>query len=277
MSYQQDRLFQVASKFSTPLSIASLVITVLYVLYRIVLENTSLELLREGEVFIIVDKVITYLFILALVGLILGSATYVMAKTPLFKRRKTGQGRKAAASTDPYEYLEWEAVWDIKDPKGKRAEYTRNMTVKFLQPNVQTITDRIWGDGETMHDYRCSLGVLADVFDYGSSKKVVISLRENRKKGSVGSFTISRTILQGFTRSEEWIEEEPMYSVKKYHLRVIFPPERPCKRAILTRRQPNTTQELGEKAFRELEDGRQELRLTLRNVRRDKIMLRWWW
>ncbi|MFC1888848.1 hypothetical protein ACFL4G_03725 [Thermodesulfobacteriota bacterium] len=45
----------------------------------------------------------------------------------------------------------------------------------------------------------------------------------------------------------------------------------------MTRRQPNTTQELGEKIFRELEDGRQELRLTLRNVQRDKIMLRWWW
>ena len=65
--------------------------------------------------------------------------------------------------------------------------------------------------------------------------------------------------------------------MRKYGLRIIFPAERPPKRAILARREPYVTQELGEKAFRELEDGRQELRVALKNVRRDKIMLRWWW
>ena len=156
-------------------------------------------------------------------------------------------------------------------------EYTRNATIRILQPNVSVITDRIGGDGEVMHEYRCSLGVPADVFDYGSKKKVVISLRENKKRGAVEGVTIVRTILNGFTKDEEWIEEEPIYFVRKYGLRVIFPSERPCRRAVLTRREPYTTQELGEKAFRELEDGRQELRVALRNVRRDKIMLRWWW
>ena len=271
------KIFTQAVRAATPISVASLIISVLYGIYRSVLKFSDFSLLGKGEIFILVDKIVTYLFVLALVGLVLGSSTYVLAKTPLLKRWGTGQGRKSRASTDPYEYLEWDAVWEIKDPEGKKAEYIRNNTVRFLQPNVHTITDRIWGDGDTMKEYRCSLGVPADTFDYGSSKKVVISLRENKKRGSVERFSISRTILNGFTKSEEWIEEEPIYSAKKYTLRVIFPPERPCKRATLTRRGPYITQELGEKAFRILEDGRQELRVALKNVRGDRIMLRWWW
>ncbi|MFC1888641.1 hypothetical protein ACFL4G_02680 [Thermodesulfobacteriota bacterium] len=277
MSNPYIRVTQLASKFSTPLSVTSLTITALYILYRIVLEKSDLDLLKEDEIFILADKIITYLFILALVGLVLGSTAYVLTKTPIIKRRKAGLWKHSSYSTDPYRYLEWEAVWDIKDPKGKRVEYTRGVTVRFLQPNVNVVTDRVWGDGDTMHGYRCSLGVPADIFNYGSSKKVVISLRENKKKGAVERFTISRTILNGFTRSEEWIEEEPIYSVKSYTLRVIFPKNRPCRRAVVTRKQPYLTQELRGKAFRMLNDGRQELRVSFRDLNRDKIMLRWWW
>jgi len=264
------------TKISTPISVTSLIISVLYGLYRSVLKFSDFSLLGGGEVFILVDKIVTYLFILALVGLVLGSTTYVLAKTPLLKRL-AAQGKKSGAATDPYEYLEWESVWDIKDTEGKRVEYTRNSTVRFLQPNVNVITDRVWGDGDTMHDYRCSLGVPADVFNYVNSKRVVISLRENKKKGAIERFTIARTILNGFTRSEEWIEEEPFYFVKSYVLRMIFPKERPCRRAVITRRQPYYTEKLAEKNFRRLDDGRWELRVRFKRLKREKVILRWWW
>ena len=271
------RIFQLASKFSSPISIASLVIAALYVLYRIVLEKSDLELLREGEVFMIVDKVITYLFVLALVGLVLGVAAYVATRIGGLKRRKTVRKPARTSTNDPYEYLRWESTWDIKDPEGKTAEYTKKAAIRFLQPNVGIITDRVWGHGKTMNDYRCSLGVPSDVFDYGNSKKVVISLRENRKKGSVASFTISRTILQGFARSEEWIEEEPVYPVKRYVLRVIFPSERPCRRAVLTRQRANVTEEIVGEDFSRTANGRQELVVSFRNLGRERILLRWWW
>jgi len=265
------------TKISTPISVSSLIISILYGLYRSVLKFSDFSLLGRGEVFVLVDKIVTYLFVLALVGLVLGSTTYVLAKTPLLKRVRNGQGKKIWKTTDPYEYLKWEGVWEIKDIEGKRVEYTRNATVRFLLPNVHTITDRIWGDGETMHDYRCSLGVPADVFDYGSSKKVVISFRENMNKGGVKRYTIARNILNGFTKAEEWIEEEPFYFVKAYTLRVIFPRERPCRRAVVSRKHPYLTKEVGERAFCRLNDGRQELRIRLKNVRRERIILRWWW
>ena len=271
------RIFQLASKFSSPISIASLVIAALYVLYRIVLEKSDLELLREGEVFIIVDKVITYLFVLALVGLVLGVVAHVATRVGGRKRRKVARKPARTSSNDPYEYLKWESVWDIKDPAGKKAEYTKKAAIRFLQPNVGIITDRVWGQGETMHDYRCTLGVPSDVFNYGNSKKVVISLRENRKKGSVASLTISRTILQGFTRSEEWIEEEPVYPVKRYALKVIFPKGRPCRRAVFTRLRANVTEEIASEDFSQTADGRQELLVSFRNLGRERILLRWWW
>jgi len=271
------KLIQQISRISTPLSLSGLVITVLYGIYRSVLEFSDFSLLGKNETFILVDKIVSYLFILALVALVQGITAFVVTKTNLFKKWRVGRGKRSSKATDPYEYLEWEAVWEIKDPGGKRVEYIRNATVRFLQPNVSVITDRIGGDGEVIHDYRCSLGVPADVFDYGSSKKVVISLRENKKRGAVERFTIERTILNGFTKAEEWIEEEPIYFVKEYALRVIFPKERPCRRAVITRKQPYYTEELTEKNFRRLEDGRQEIRVRFKNVRRDRVMLRWWW
>jgi len=271
------RVSQLASRFSTPLSIVSLAITVLYVLYRVVLDKSDLDLLREGEVFIIVDKVITYLFVLALVGLVLGVGAYVVTRIGRRRGRKKTLKAKEALSNDPHDYLKWESVWDIKDPAGKRVEYTRNMTIRFLQPNVSVITDRVWGNGETMHGYHCSLGVPSDVFDYGDSKRVVISLRENRKKGSVANFTISRTILDGFTRDEEWIEEGPGYPIKRYSLRVIFPKGRPCRRAVITRRQANVTEELSKEAFRLTREGRLEVVVSFKSLERETILLRWWW
>ena len=278
MSNLLVRVSQIASRFSTPLSIVSLAITVLYILYRIVLEKSDLELLREGEVFFIVDKIITYLFVLALVGLVLGIGAYVVTRIGRFKGQKRARKAKKAVSNDPYEYLKWESVWDIKDPEGKRVEYTRNMTIRFLQPNVNVITDRVWGNGKQMHDYRCSIGTPSDVFDYGDSKRVVISLRENKKKGSVTNFTISRTILDGFTREEEWIEEAPGHPVRRYSLRVIFPKERPCRRAVITRRQANVTEELSrEEAFRLTRDGRLEVMVSFKSLERETILLRWWW
>ena len=271
------KLIQQIARVSTPLSISGLVITVLYGIYRSVVEQSDFSLLGKSETFILVDKIVSYLFVLALAALCLGITAYVLTKTNLFKRWRADRRKRSSEATDPYEYLEWEAVWEIKDPEGKRVEYTRNATVRFLQPNVSVITDRIWGDGETMHEYRCSLGRPADVFDYVNSKRVMISLRENKKRGAIERFTIARTILNGFAGTEEWIEEEPFYFVKEYTLRVIFPKERRCRRAVVTRREPYMTQEVGEKAFRRLKDGRWELRVTFKKLWREKVILRWWW
>ena len=271
------RVLRSRSNFKTPLSIVSLTITVLYVLYRIVLEESDLKLLQGGEVFVIVDKVVTYLFVLSLVALVLGIGASVATRIARSGRKPQTRKAPQGSSNDPYEYLDWEAVWDIVDPGGGRVQYTKNLTIRFLQPNVNVITDRVWGNGETMRDYQCSLGIPSDVFDFGNSKKALISLRENKKKGSEEKFTISRTILNGFTREEEWIEEEPGYLVKRYVLRMIFPRGRPCRRAVLTRRRANVTEELPRDAFNLRVDGRQEIRVFLRNLHRERILLRWWW
>jgi len=270
-------LSRFASRFSTPLSIVSLSITVLYILYRIVLEKSDLDLLEKGEIYVIIDKIITYLFILALVGLVLGIGAYVATRIGRFRGKKRARKPGETALNDPYDYLKWESVWEIRDPEGRRVDYSRSATIRFLQPNVNVITDRVWGDGETMHNYHCSLGVPSDIFDYGDSKRVVISLRENRRKGSLARYTLSRTILNGFGREEEWIEEGPGYYVKDYTLRVIFPKNRACRRAVITRRQVNVTEELSREAYGLTADGRQEVVVSFKGLDRETILLRWWW
>ena len=272
------RFWQFASRFSTPLSIAGLSITALYGLYRVVLEGDALGPLREGEAFVILDKAVTYLFVLSLAGLILGVGAHVATRIgPRVGGGRRPRRRTAAESNSPYEYLRWESTWDIKDGGGERVEHSKRLSIRFLQRNAGIITDRIWGNGEVMRDYRCSFGTPSDVFDYGDSKKVVISLRGNRKKGSVANFTISRTILKGFTRDEEWIEEDPVYPVRDYVLRVVFPMERPCRRAVLTRQRANVTEEVAKEAFGVTSDGRQELVVSVKDLGRDRVLLRWWW
>ena len=135
------KLIQQISRISTPLSLSGLVITVLYGIYRSVLEFSDFSLFGKNETFVLVDKIVSYLFVLALVALVLGITAYVLTKTNLFKRWRTDRRKRSSEATDPYEYLEWEAVWEIKDPEGKRVEYTRNATVRFLHPNVSVITD----------------------------------------------------------------------------------------------------------------------------------------
>ena len=271
------RVSRYASRFKTPLSVVSLTITGLYALYRLVLKKSDFNLLQGREVFVIVDKVVTYLFVLSLVGLVLGIGASVATGLGRSRIKRTSRKPQGRSSGDPYEYLNWEATWDITDPAGERAEYVKNLTVRFLQPNVNVITDRIWGNGETMRDYRCSAGIPSDVFDFGNSKKVLISLRENKKKGMREYFTISRTILNGFTQEEEWVEEEPGYYAKRYVLRVIFPKGRLCRRAVLMRRRGNVTEELPGEAFNFTADGRQQVTVFLRNLHRERILLRWWW
>ena len=277
MSHTWIRIYRGASKYSTPLSIVSVVITGLYGLYRIILEKSDFERFEAADAFLLVDKVVTYLFVLSLVGLLLGVGAFLATRIGKPKGKapmsKPTQGR----STDPYEYLKWVSIWDIKDADGQSVQYIKNLTVRFLQPNVSVITDRVWGNGETMCNYRSSLGTPADVFDYGQSRKVLISLRGNQKEGSEAHFTISRTIRGGFTKEEEWIEEDPGYFVKKYALRVIFPLDRPCRRAVLTLRRANVTEELSREAFNFTPDGRQEILVFLRDLQRERVLLRWWW
>lgn len=71
------KLFETASKIATPLSLASLVMIALYLIYKAILELNIFNALNESSTFLIITSIIDKLFILALMGLMLGILSYI--------------------------------------------------------------------------------------------------------------------------------------------------------------------------------------------------------
>src|SRR6266496_2306317 len=71
------KLFQIASRVATPLSLASTVVIVLYLVYRNILSLGVFSALAESNTFNLLNSIVDKLFYLSLVALILGVAAYV--------------------------------------------------------------------------------------------------------------------------------------------------------------------------------------------------------
>jgi hypothetical protein len=158
-----------------------------------------------------------------------------------------------------YEILDYDAVLELRDAKGKTAVFKRRQKVRFLQNRITAYQYEAWGDGELFADLKCSPGVVADRYRHGLRHVVLISLRETKNRGDMAEFNIERTIKNGFTGSTEWFQTELNFRTHRVRVAVIFPRRRPCKRAILMQRSRNRTEVLGDANLSLLPDGRQML------------------
>ena len=177
-----------------------------------------------------------------------------------------------------YEVLEHFTTVELVDPTGRLATVERRQTVRFLEDNLVAFTDYAWGAGDILTDYSCSPGAPVDVYDDGSKKTILISLRETKNRGDTLHFKIARKILEGFMQRDEWWETEVYHRTQRMVVSVIFPPGRRCQRAIVTQRSTNRTTALGSTQFRFLGDGRQELTWEMRHPKlHDRYTLKWRW
>lgn len=177
-----------------------------------------------------------------------------------------------------YEILEYEATLEFMDEGGEEASLVRHQIIRFLQDNVVAIHDHAWGDGKIFADYQCQPGVPVDFYRDGSKYNILISLRETKNRRDVIDLWIERIIKEGFLTDEEWLETEVDHLTEHVKLAVIFPYERPCRRATITQRSTNETVTLDERHFSIMSDGRQ--RLTWENSRpklHDLYTLKWQW
>lgn len=158
-----------------------------------------------------------------------------------------------------YEILDYDSTIDLRDTQGTKAILTRREEIRFLQDNIVAIHDHAWGDGELFAKYQCQPGVPVDIYEDGSKYNILISLRETKNKGDKIQLWIERIIKRGFCEKEEWLETEIDHWMHKLTLAIIFPKERPCRRAILARRSSNYATMLTEEYFALLPDGRQKL------------------
>jgi len=177
-----------------------------------------------------------------------------------------------------YETLYHQNVWELVDAEGKEVLHTKKMKIKFIQNNVISIPDYVWGDGDCLVDYICEPGKIADVYQSGSRTNVLVSLRESKKRGDVMDLIFRRKILNGFMNDSEWVEVDFSTMTKDFELLVIFPKNRPCKRATLTIRSKVAVSEIDNSKFKVLDDGRHALALNFKNPPiREMYTVRWDW
>lgn len=177
-----------------------------------------------------------------------------------------------------YEILDYEATAEILDPRGEEVVLVRHEMIRFLQDNVVAIHDHAWGDGELFAEYNCQPGIPVDFYEDGSKWNVLISLRETKNRGDVMDLWIERVIKDGLLEDHEWLETEVDHHTKRLNLSVIFPHERRCQRATLTRKSTYNTVALGNQHFSFLSDGRQKLTWESKHPRlHDLYTIKWRW
>jgi hypothetical protein len=177
-----------------------------------------------------------------------------------------------------YDVLELNLRLELHDTRGERAVLYKRELVRFLQDNIIAYQDKAWGDGEIFADYKCTPGVAVDRYRDGYRYRVLISLRETKRRGDVEEFHIERTIHQGFTKNVESIQIDVDHVIRKLSLSVVFPQKRPIKNAWLIEQNTTRTVPLGPGNRVRLPDGREQVKWSTDKPRLfEAYILRWEW
>ena len=117
-----------------------------------------------------------------------------------------------------------------------------------------------------------------DFYEDGSRHNVLISLRKTMNRGDVLNLRIRRLIRKGLLKPPWWLETEIDHLMKHLRLSIIFPKERLCQEASITRKSTQRTMPLGAQHFRFLRDGRQQLTWETKAPRlQDLYTIKWVW
>lgn len=84
----EDKILGIAAKVGTPLALAGLTIAILFLLYRTVIRSGLLSTVRASHTFIILNRILTFVFVLSLIAIVLGVASY-LATSLIEPPRKT--------------------------------------------------------------------------------------------------------------------------------------------------------------------------------------------
>jgi hypothetical protein len=158
-----------------------------------------------------------------------------------------------------YEVLDFEHMLELCDTRGKKAIYHKRETVRFLQDFVTAYEDQAWGRGQVFADYKCSPGVPVDRYRDGHKYRVLISLREIKRRGDVMRINIDRTVRNGFMVTEGWSETDVSHRMKRLSIGVIFPKERRCRQMWLIEKNAGRVTSLEIARAELLPDGRQRI------------------
>ena len=136
----------------------------------------------------------------------------------------------------------------------------------------------MWGRGEIFADYRVSPGTPVDRYRDGNKYRVLISLREVKRRGEVFRISIDRTVRNGFNVKTGWSETLISHRTRRFRITVIFPKTRPPKHVDLVQVNGGRTLRLGGQNTVILSDGRHRVFWeTSRPKLFETYTLRWKW
>lgn len=135
--------------------------------------------------------------------------------------------------TTPYEVLDYQSVLTLQNAEGTRATFARRQDIRFLHDGVTAILDHAWGDGILATDYANDAGRLEGSYNDVGRHHLVVALRRRMGRGESLSFRVRRETMVGFTEGEEWLETTVDHPVARLSPSIVFPKDRPCRRAVL--------------------------------------------
>jgi hypothetical protein len=177
-----------------------------------------------------------------------------------------------------YEVLSYHTELELMDRGGKKAIYHKKQRVRFLQDNVIAYYDTAWGDGNIFADYKCSPGVKVDSFREDYRYNILISLRKTKHRGDKSTMSVERTILDGFTKSDELFQTDINHRTRFLSISVVFPKSRPPFQIDLVQKNKNKVIEFKSQHKQVLMDGRiQYTWKTKTPALFESYIVRWSW
>lgn len=174
-----------------------------------------------------------------------------------------------------YEILDYETTLELST-SGKTATFLKRLKVKFLQDNTISFQDYIWGDNDTLSSYSCKPGKVVDWYQEGDRWNILISLLQTKSRGDIEEFFIQTKIKNGFTKREEWQQQEIRHKTRRLRMTVVLPKRRYCTQAIIKQRSTHKSTELGPEHFGEMADGRQVITWETKDIEPLEVFTLWW-
>jgi hypothetical protein len=177
-----------------------------------------------------------------------------------------------------YDVLDYESTLELLDDKGKKADFSKKMKVRYLQDKTIAFQDFAWGDGEILVNYETKPGLAVDQHRSGYKTYILLSLREVKNRGDVDNYKISWGIRNGFLTSDGYWSTEISHRMKRARVNVIFPRERPPLRVFLEENNRRKTIGLDEKYWKRLSDGRWQVTWEVDKPKLyENYVIRWDW
>src|SRR3972149_5188898 len=93
-----------------------------------------------------------------------------------------------------YENLSLDYVFDIRDPKGKRAVIRRTQRVRFRADDAGVIRDLVWGEGDALAGYSVVGAMCVGVRQEGSRRAVLLGLPRKPSRGDEAVVATTRSV-----------------------------------------------------------------------------------